>query len=196
MNENRVGSQAFPPLPPGEGARKATSSYNRGMPLFREIDGYYAANNSTITGDVTIGKHASIWFNAVIRGDVAPVTIGSRTNVQDGVVVHCDTGFPNVIEDDVTIGHRAVVHGTHVGRGALIGMGAVVLSRTKIGRDCLIGAGAVVPPGLEVPDGMLVMGVPGKIVRPVREDDLKYMRWLVGHYVELAEKYVRGEFQR
>ncbi|HXE53388.1 MAG TPA: gamma carbonic anhydrase family protein [Tepidisphaeraceae bacterium] len=166
------------------------------MPLFREIDGYYAANNSTITGDVTIGKHASIWFNAVIRGDVAPVTIGSRTNVQDGVVVHCDTGFPNVIEDDVTIGHRAVVHGTHVGRGALIGMGAVVLSRTKIGRDCLIGAGAVVPPGLEVPDGMLVMGVPGKIVRPVREDDLKYMRWLVGHYVELAEKYVRGEFQR
>ena len=166
------------------------------MSLFREIDGYYAANNSTITGDVRIGKHASIWFNAVVRGDVAPVTIGSRTNVQDGVVVHCDTGFPNIIEDDVTIGHRAVVHGTHVGRGALIGMGAVVLSRTKIGRDCLIGAGAVVPPGLEVPDGMLVMGVPGKIVRPVKEDDLKYMRWLIRHYVELAEKHARGEFQR
>ncbi|HEY8750968.1 MAG TPA: gamma carbonic anhydrase family protein, partial [Tepidisphaeraceae bacterium] len=91
------------------------------------------------------------------------------------------------------IGHRAVVHGMFVGAGSLIGMGAVVLSRTRIGRGCLVAAGAVVPPDLQVPDGMVVMGVPGKIVRPVKEEELKYMRWLVPHYVELAEKYVKGE---
>jgi carbonic anhydrase/acetyltransferase-like protein (isoleucine patch superfamily) len=86
------------------------------------------------------------------------------------------------------------VHGMFVGRGSLIGMGSTVLSRTKIGRGCLVAAGAVVPPGLDVPDGMLVMGVPGKIVRPVTERDLEYMRWLTSHYVELAQRYVKGEF--
>jgi len=164
------------------------------MRLFIKTPGdFYASHNCTVTGDVRIAPDASLWFNAVVRGDVAPVTIGRRTNVQDGAVVHCDTDVPNVIEDDVVIGHRAVVHGQSVGAGSLIGMGAVVLSRTRIGRGCLIAAGAVVPPDLQVPDGMVVMGVPGKIVRPVKEDELKYMRWLVPHYVELAEKYVRGE---
>ena len=157
--------------------------------------GYFASHNCTLTGDLRLSRESSFWFNAVVRGDVAPVTIGSRVNVQDGSVVHCDTDVPNIIEDDVTIGHRAIVHGMFVGKGSLIGMGAVLLSRTKVGRECLIAAGAVVPPGLEVPDGMVVMGVPGKIVRPVKPEELKYMRWLTGHYVELARKYVRGEFQ-
>ncbi len=156
----------------------------------------FVAHNATLTGEITIGEHASFWFNAVVRGDVAPITIGKRVNVQDGAVVHCDTGVPNVIEDDVTIGHGAIVHGMFIGQGSLIGMGATVLGRTKIGRGCLIAAGAVVPPGMNVPDGMLVMGVPGKIVRPVSDDELKYMSWLVPHYVELAEKYARGEFVR
>jgi carbonic anhydrase/acetyltransferase-like protein (isoleucine patch superfamily) len=164
------------------------------MPLFTKAAGnYFVAHNATITGEVEIAELASFWFNAVVRGDVAPVTIGRRVNVQDGVVVHCDSGVPNVIEDDVTIGHRAVVHGTHVGRGSLIGMGAVLLGQTKIGRECLVAAGAVVPPGLVVPDRMAVMGVPGKVVRPVKDDELKYMRWLTEHYVKLAERYVEGE---
>jgi len=164
------------------------------MPLFTKTPGnYFIAHNASVVGDVTIGEQASFWFNAVVRGDVAPVTIGRRVNVQDGVVIHCDTDVPNVIEDDVTIGHRAVVHGVHVGQGTLIGMGAVVLSRTKIGRECLIGAGTVVPTGLEVPDRMLVVGVPGRVVRPVGEKDLEYMRWLTGHYIELAERYTREE---
>ena len=164
------------------------------MPLFTKTTGnYFIAHNASVVGDVTIGEQASFWFNAVVRGDVAPVTIGRRVNVQDGVVIHCDTDVPNVIEDDVTIGHRAVVHGVHVGQGTLIGMGAVVLSRTKIGRECLIGAGTVVPTGLEVPDRMLVVGVPGRVVRPVGEKDLEYMRWLTGHYIELAERYTREE---
>ena len=164
------------------------------MPLFtKTVGGYYLAHNSTVVGEVSVGDLSSFWFNAVVRGDVAPVTIGRRVNVQDCAVVHCDTDVPNVIEDDVTVGHGAVVHGSFVGRGTLVGIKAVLLGRTKIGRECLVAAGAVVPPGLEVPDGMVVMGVPGKVVRPVTDKDLEYMRWLPGRYVELAKMYVRGE---
>jgi carbonic anhydrase/acetyltransferase-like protein (isoleucine patch superfamily) len=164
------------------------------MPLIeRTRQHFFRARSATITGEVTIGRDASFWFNAVVRGDVAPIAIGKRVNVQDGACVHCDSGVPNVIADDVTIGHGAIVHGMFIGQGSLIGMGAKVLGRTQIGRECLIAAGAVLPPGLEVPERMVVMGVPGKIVRPVKEEELKYMRWLAGHYIELAERYVTGK---
>jgi carbonic anhydrase/acetyltransferase-like protein (isoleucine patch superfamily) len=166
----------------------------KAMRCFTETpNGYFVAHNATLTGDLRIAQGASFWFQTVVRGDVAPITIGSRVNVQDGSVIHCDTGVPNVIEDDVTIGHRAIVHGMFVGRGSLIGMGAILLSRTRIGRECLIAAGAVVPPDLEVPDRMVVMGVPGKIVRPVKPEELQYMRWLTGNYTQLAQKYASGE---
>lgn len=165
------------------------------MPLFsRHPDGSLRAANATVVGAVTAGENASVWFNAVIRGDVAPLSIGSRTNVQDHAVIHCDSGVANVIGNDVVIGHGAIVHGKSIGDGSLIGMGATVLGGTVIGKGCLIAAGAVVPPGLIVPDGMVVMGVPGKIIRPVKEQEQQYIRWLVPHYVELAEKYLRGEF--
>jgi carbonic anhydrase/acetyltransferase-like protein (isoleucine patch superfamily) len=163
------------------------------MPLFTQSAcGYFLARTSVVVGEVQIGELASFWFGAVVRGDVAPVTIGRRVNVQDNAVVHCDSGVPNVIEDDVTIGHGAIVHGMRVGQGSLIGMGAKVLGRTKIGRGCLVAAGAVVPPGLEVPDGMAVIGLPGKIVRPVRDEEKRYMLWLTEHYVQLARKYAAG----
>jgi carbonic anhydrase/acetyltransferase-like protein (isoleucine patch superfamily) len=161
----------------------------------RTAGGFYRPNNCTIVGDVSIGPDSSIWFGAVIRGDVAKVSIGSRVNVQDNAVIHCDTGVPNVIEDEVTIGHGAIVHGKFVGAGSLVGMGATLLSRTQVGRGCLIAAGAVVPPDLMVPDGMLVMGIPGKIARPVKPDELKYMQWLIGHYLELAQEYEAGKFE-
>jgi carbonic anhydrase/acetyltransferase-like protein (isoleucine patch superfamily) len=165
------------------------------MSLFRKTSaGVLIAHSATVVGDVRMGEQCSVWFNAVIRGDVAPVRIGKRVNIQDNCTVHCDTDVENVIEDEVTIGHGAIVHGRFVGTGSLIGMHATVLSRTHIGRGCLIAAGAVVPPDLQVPDGMVVMGVPGKIVRPVKEEELKYMRWLNPHYVELAEKYAAGGF--
>jgi carbonic anhydrase/acetyltransferase-like protein (isoleucine patch superfamily) len=165
------------------------------MPLMQlNSRGYFVANNATIVGDVSIGALSSFWFNAVVRGDVAHVSIGQRVNVQDCAVIHCDSEIANTIEDDVVIGHGAIVHGMHVGRGSLIGMGAIVLGRTRIGHECLIAAGAVVPPGLEVPDRMAVMGVPGKIVRPVRDEELKYMRWLGGHYVALAQKHASGHW--
>lgn len=160
----------------------------------RTPGGWYAAPGSVVVGDVRIGEQSSVWFGAVIRGDVAPVIIGKRVNIQDGSVVHCDSGIDNVIEDDVTIGHRAVVHGEFVGQGTLIGMGAIVLGKSRIGRGCLIAAGALVSPGTIVPDGMVVMGVPGKIVRPLKPSEIDYRNWLSGHYVELARKYAESGF--
>ncbi|MGA2500812.1 MAG: gamma carbonic anhydrase family protein [Tepidisphaeraceae bacterium] len=166
------------------------------MPLFRKRpDGAYQAHNATLCGDVTVGPQSSFWFNTVVRGDVAPIIIGQRVNVQDGAMIHCDHGITNVIEDDVTIGHGAIVHGAFVGRGSLVGMHATVLGKTRIGVECLIAAGAVVLPGLVVPDRHVVMGVPGKIARPLKEEELTYIRWLFGHYVALAEKYVDGAFE-
>ncbi len=156
----------------------------------REVDGYRIADTARVIGDVRIGEDVSVWYGAVIRGDVAPVVIGSGTNVQDNAVVHCDHRYANVIGENVTIGHGAIVHGEWVGDGSLIGMGAVVLGRTKIGRGCLIAAGAVVPPGLEVPDGMVVVGVPGKVVREVGEGDVGYLEKLPPHYVRLARRHV------
>jgi len=166
------------------------------MPLFTQTAGnYFKARNAILTGDLTIGEHCSFWFNAVVRGDVAPITIGRRTNVQDGACIHCDTDVPNIIGEEVVIGHGAIVHGAKVGNRCLIGMGATLLSETKLGDNCFVAAGAVVPPGLVVPDGMMVMGVPGRIVRPVKEKEIEYMRWLVPHYIELAQKHVRGEIE-
>jgi carbonic anhydrase/acetyltransferase-like protein (isoleucine patch superfamily) len=155
---------------------------------------WLAAWNATAVGDVTIAEQASLWFGAVIRGDVAPVVIGRRTNVQDNAVVHCDSGVPNHIGESVTIGHGAIVHGRSVGNGSLIGMNATVLSRSVIGIECLIAAGAVVPPDMIVPDRMVVMGVPGKIIRPVKPEELEYMRWLTGHYIEVGQSYIAGKF--
>jgi carbonic anhydrase/acetyltransferase-like protein (isoleucine patch superfamily) len=164
------------------------------MSLFSQTSGnYFKAHSAVITGDVTIGELSSFWFNAVVRGDVAPITIGQKTNVQDGAVIHCDSDVPNIIGDEVVIGHGAIVHGAQVGNRCLIGMGATVLSQTKLGDECFVAAGAVVPPGLIVPSGMMVMGVPGRIVRPVKEKEMEYMRWLVPHYIQLAQKYVRNE---
>ena len=165
------------------------------MNWFHETpNGAYLAHNSTVTGDVQIGAESSLWFSTVVRGDVAPVVIGERVNIQDGSVVHCDSGYANTIENDVTIGHRAVVHGERVGRGSLVGIGAVLLGHTDVGEECLIAAGAVVPPGMKIPDRMLVMGVPGRIVRPVNEKEIEYLRWLSRRYVELVRKYQAGEF--
>ncbi|MEO0474848.1 MAG: gamma carbonic anhydrase family protein [Planctomycetota bacterium] len=149
----------------------------------------YLADSARVTGEVTLGDGVSVWPSAVIRGDVAPVTIGPRSNVQDNATVHCDSGHPNYIGEGVTIGHNAVVHGRSVGDGTLIGMHATVLGRTIIGKRCLIAAGALVPPGLEVPDDHVVMGVPGKVVRETSDEEKKYLAWLADHYIGLAKRY-------
>ncbi|MEM8874124.1 MAG: gamma carbonic anhydrase family protein [Planctomycetota bacterium] len=168
---------------------------NRSVQFQHQAGDFYTAPSATIVGVVGIGTDANFWFNSVVRGDVAPVTIGARVNVQDGACIHCDSGVPNVIGDDVSIGHGAIVHGERVGPGTLIGMGAVVLGRTSIGAQCLIAAGCTVPPGLQVPDRSVVMGVPGKIVREVRPKELDYLDWLSKHYVDLARRYAAGDFR-
>jgi carbonic anhydrase/acetyltransferase-like protein (isoleucine patch superfamily) len=156
--------------------------------------GFYHADSAVIAGDVTLGKDANIWFGAVIRGDVAAIRIGARVNVQDNAVIHCDSGKLQVIEDDVSIAHAAVVHGVRVGCCTLIGMGAKVLGRATIGRGCIIAAGAVGPEGMEVPDGAVVMGVPGRIRRQTTPEEIAHIQWIPPHYVRLAQRWVRGEF--
>jgi len=165
------------------------------MPDFHQADeGYFFASGSVIAGDVQIGEESSVWFGSIIRGDVAPIRIGRQVNIQDGAIIHCDSGVIQTIGDGVSIGHAAVVHGMEVGEGTLIGMGARVLGRARIGRECIIAAGAVVPEGMLVPDHSVVMGVPGKIRRQVTPDELKYIRWISQRYVNLARRWLAGEF--
>lgn len=149
----------------------------------------FLADTARVAGDVTLGDGVNIWPGVSIRGDVAAVTIGAGTNVQDNATVHCDHGHPNAIGAHVTIGHNAVVHGVAVGDGSLIGMHATVLGRTVIGKRCLIAAGAVVPPGLEVPDDHVVMGVPGRVLRETTDQEKAYLAKLPPHYVQLAKRY-------
>lgn len=153
--------------------------------LFHALDGgAFAAKNATVTGDVTLGAGAGIWFGCVLRGDDAPLVVGARTNVQDLTMIHADTDVPNVIGSEVTIGHRCVLHGARVGDRSLIGMGAILLSGSQVGEGALVAAGAVVREGFVVPPRTLVAGVPAKIVRPLTDAE-------VARIVESAEGYVQ-----
>lgn len=152
----------------------------------RRVRNAWLMDTARVLGDVTLGDDVSLWCGAVVRGDVAPVTIGARSNLQDNVVVHCDSDLPNVIGADVSMGHGAIVHGLSIGDGTLIGMGARVLGETHIGAGCLVAAGCVVPPGLVVPDGMVVMGVPGRIVRPLSAAERTYLAEIPPRYAALA----------
>jgi carbonic anhydrase/acetyltransferase-like protein (isoleucine patch superfamily) len=153
--------------------------------LFHALPGGgFMANNAIVTGDVTIGEDVGIWFGCVVRGDDAPLTIGARTNVQDLTMIHADTGVPNVIGAEVTIGHRCVLHGARVDDGALIGMGAILLGGSVVGAESLIAAGTVVKEKHIIPPRSLVAGVPGRIVRQLTEAE-------VAHIKKSAEGYVR-----
>ncbi|MCS7057422.1 MAG: gamma carbonic anhydrase family protein [Meiothermus sp.] len=127
----------------------------------------FIAPNAVVVGQVEIAENASIWFGAVVRSDTERVFVGPGSNVQDGAVLHADPGDPCILRKNVTVGHRAVVHGAVVEEGALIGIGAVVLNRARVGQGAVVGAGAVVPPGMEIPDGMLAIGIPAKVRGPV-----------------------------
>jgi carbonic anhydrase/acetyltransferase-like protein (isoleucine patch superfamily) len=153
----------------------------------------WLAPGSVVIGDVEIGCQSSIWYGTVLRGDVHSIRIGARTNIQDQCMVHVTSGlFSTVIGDDVTVGHRAVVHGCSVGDGALVGIGAVVLDGARVGAGALVGAGAVVTPGSEVPAGTLVLGAPARVVRELSEEDRQ--QHIVGAqaYVENARRHARA----
>lgn len=125
--------------------------------------------NATVHGDVTIGPDTGIWFTAVIRAGAEPISIGARTNIQDGCVLHTDPGYPIVIGDGVSVGHRAVLHGCRIRDDSLIGMGAIVMNGAVVGQRCLVAAGALIPEGMRVPDGSLVVGTPAKVRRPTTD---------------------------
>ncbi|RUS43956.1 gamma carbonic anhydrase family protein [Cohnella sp. AR92] len=153
----------------------------------------YLANGSVVTGDVKIGKETSIWYNVVIRGDVAPTLIGERTSIQDNSTLHQSPGNPLIIEDDVTVGHNAILHSCIVRKGALIGMGAIVLDGAEIGEEAMVGAGALVPPGKKIPPRTLVIGSPAKPMRELNERDFADMQRIRREYVEKGQYYKKLE---
>ncbi len=152
--------------------------------------------DAIVLGDVVLGRDASVWPAAVLRADSERITIGDETNVQDGSVIHVDPGAPCNIGARVTIGHRAVVHGATVEDDCLIGMGSIVMNHAVVGMGSVVGAGAVVPEGMKVPPGSVVLGVPGKVVKPVDAEMRARIARGVRVYVEMQERYRTGEFPR
>lgn len=144
----------------------------------------FIAWNAEVAGDVELGAGVSVWFSATVRGDIAPISIGDRSNVQDGAVVHVDTGIPCRIGADVTVGHGAILHSCVVGDGALIGMGAIVLNGAEIGSGCVVGAGALVTQGKKFPPRTLILGSPAKAVRELSDEDVAANLRNAAHYVE------------
>ena len=153
---------------------------------------YWVAPGAAIIGKVVLKKNASVWFQAVLRGDNEAITIGENSNVQDGAILHTDMGWPLTVGADVTIGHRAMLHGCQVGDGSLIGIGAIVLNGARIGSGCLIGAGALIAENKVIPDGALVIGAPGRVSRTLSEDEIARLRGSAAHYVENWKRYAAG----
>jgi carbonic anhydrase/acetyltransferase-like protein (isoleucine patch superfamily) len=158
------------------------------------INDYYVAGNAIVTGDVVLRTGVNIWFNVVIRGDLATITLEPCVNIQDGTIIHTDTDAPMTIGEGVVVGHRVILHGSKIGRDSLIGMGATLLSGSEIGEECLIAAGALVTEGKRIPPRSLVMGTPGKVVRAVTDEELQRTRMICSHYLEMAQRYVGGAF--
>lgn len=155
-------------------------------------DRVFIAPGAAIVGDVELGDDASIWYGCVLRGDVNRIAVGPRSNLQDGVVVHLGDHDPTTVAQDVVVGHRAVLHGCHVGAATLVGIGAVLLDGVRVGEGCIIGAGAVVTAGTEIPPHSLVLGAPAKVVRSLGGEDEAFHRALAAKYVRLAHNHRVG----
>ena len=149
----------------------------------------WVAPNSTVIGDVILGDEASIWWNAVVRGDNDTITIGAGSNIQDGSVLHADAGVPLTLGERVTVGHLVMLHGCTVGEESLIGIKSVILNRAVIGRHCIIGANSLIPEGKVIPDRSLVMGSPGKVVRQLSDEEVAKLRLAAQGYVDNARRY-------
>jgi carbonic anhydrase/acetyltransferase-like protein (isoleucine patch superfamily) len=149
----------------------------------------WVADSAQVIGRIELGEQVGIWYGAVLRGDNEWITIGARSNVQDGSVMHTDVGAPLVVGSDVTIGHQVMLHGCTVGDGSLIGMQAIVLNGARIGKNCLVAAGAVVPEGRVYEDGWLIIGAPAKPVRPLEPEQLQRLRDSASSYVRNAERH-------
>ncbi|WP_374483397.1 gamma carbonic anhydrase family protein [Zoogloea sp.] len=152
-------------------------------------EGVWIAENATVIGDVRLGANVNVWFGAILRGDNDPITVGENTNIQDGAVLHTDDGVPLDIAHDVTVGHKAMLHGCKVGEGTLIGINAVVLNRAVIGKHCLIGANSLIPEGKVIPDRSLVCGSPGRIIRELTDHEISRLKASADGYVKNALRY-------
>lgn len=151
----------------------------------------FVAPGATIIGDVVLGPRSSVWFGTVIRGDVHAIRIGARCNIQDLTMIHVTTGrHDTVLGDDVTVGHRAIIHGAHIGERCLIGMGATVMDGVILEPYCMVGAGALVTPGTHVPSGSLVLGAPAKVRRVLTDAERDNMERSAEHYAQLAARYM------
>jgi len=158
-------------------------------PVLPESGNYWVAPTAQVMGNIVLKENASVWFNAVLRGDNDPIIIGENSNVQDGAVLHTDIGCPLTLGANVTVGHQAMLHGCTVSDNSLIGIGATVLNGAKIGRNCLIGAHALVGEGKEIPDNSMVLGMPGKVVRELGEENEKMMLASANIYVENWKRF-------
>ena len=154
----------------------------------------WVAPNATIVGNVTLEKNSSIWFNAVLRGDIENIYIGEGSNIQDGSVLHTDPGYPLKVGKNVTVGHLVMLHGCTIGENSLIGIGAVILNNVKIGKNCIIGAKTLIAENKEIPDDSLVVGSPGRIIRKVTEDEKKAVLENTTHYQDNWKKYSKSIF--
>lgn len=152
-------------------------------------DRWWMAPTATVIGSVRIGDQANLWFNVVVRSDNERIVIGDRVNLQDGVVLHADPDIPLTLATDVCVGHQAMLHGCTVGEASLIGMSSVLLNRSTIGKHCIVGAGALIPEGKTFPDGVLILGSPGKAVRDVTTDEQAWIRRIAEGYVQRAERF-------
>ena len=162
------------------------------MPLYRlgnhtpklpAADRFWIAPDAHVIGDVTLGEDVGIWFGAVVRGDQATITVGAGTNLQEGVMVHADAGYPTTIGEGCTIGHHAIVHGCTLGDNVLVGMGATVLNGARIGNNCLIGANALVTEGKEFPDNSLIVGAPARVARTLDDMQIAGLKLSAQHYI-------------
>ena len=152
----------------------------------------FVARGASVLGDVTLAPQSSVWYGAVVRGDENGISIGSRTNIQDLCVLHVDGGNPLAVGDDVTVGHRAILHGCTVGDRVLIGMGAVVMNGARIGSDSIVAAGALVPEGAEFPPRSLAMGVPARVKRELTDEEVASLRLSAADYVETAARHIEA----
>ena len=147
------------------------------------------APNSVLIGNVTLKKDANVWFNATLRGDVEPITIGEGSNIQDGSVLHTDPGYKLNVGKGVTVGHKVMLHGCQIADDTLIGIGSIILNNAKIGKNCIVGANSLITENKIIPDNSLLVGSPGKILRKVTEEQIKAIHENAKHYVEGSKKY-------
>lgn len=165
--------------------------YSLGNDRVEMADDAWIADTAAVIGKVRLEQGANVWFGAVLRGDMELILIGEHSNVQDGAVMHTDSGFPLTLGKGVTVGHNAMLHGCSVGDYSLIGINAVVLNGARIGKHCIIGANALVPEGKVIPDGSLVVGSPCKVVRELTEPQKQLLEASAAHYVHNAARYRR-----